>query len=117
MKSVFASLLKLVAQQQVCSWCTLFGIRSSICLIHHHTEGEDYVVTPGNTIGDPPRVQLRFDPVQVNVTLLRDGIGGEGTEDIVVTLRLDMDFSPAEDFRVLVNPTIRITVQDNDSML
>ena len=75
------------------------------------------MVTPESTIGTPPRVQLRFDPVQVNVTLLRDGIGGEGTENIEITLRQDLDFSPDEDFRILVNPRVRITVQDNDSML
>ena len=75
------------------------------------------MVTPESTIGNPPRVQMRLDPVQVNVTLLRDGIGEEGTEDIEITLVQDLDFSPEEDFRILVNPTVRIRVQDNYSML
>ena len=58
-------------------------------------------------------VSLQLVPVTVNVTLASDGIGGEGTEDIVLTL---VQLPPIEPERVLVNPTVRIIVEDNDSM-
>ena len=66
----------------------------------------DYSVTMGPLI-------MRGVPVTVNVTLLSDGVGGEGSEDILLTL---VQRPPFEDNRVLVNPTIRITIRDNDSM-
>ena len=58
-------------------------------------------------------VSLQLVPVTVNVTLASDGIGGEGTEDIVLTL---VQLPPIESERVLVNPTVRIIVEDNGSM-
>ena len=57
---------------------------------------------------------LQLVPVTVNVTLASDGIGGEGTEDIVLTL---VRLPPMEPERVLVNPAVRIIVEDNDSMI
>ena len=78
-----------------------------------YTEGVDYVITP-----DPAHVTagilfMSTDPVTVNVTLLSDGVGGEGSEEIGITL---VQLSPEEEFRVLTRPTVTITVEDNDSM-
>ena len=56
---------------------------------------------------------MRSVPVTVNVTLLSDGVGGEGTEDIFLTL---VQRPPFDQNRVLVNEIIRIIVRDNDSM-
>ena len=56
---------------------------------------------------------MRSVPVTVNVTLLSDGVGGEGTEDIFLTLA---QRPPFDQNRVLVNEIIRIIVRDNDSM-
>ena len=55
-------------------------------------------------------MELRYDPVPVNVTLLDNGSGGEGTQFIDVTPVQDISFSPIEEFRVLVKPTVRITI-------
>ena len=65
----------------------------------------DYSVTMDQLI-------MRGVPVTVNVTLLSDGVGGEGTQDIFLTL---VQRPPLDGDRVLVNPTIRIIVRDNDS--
>ena len=73
----------------------------------------DYVVTPDPASVFMDEVSLQFVPVTVNVTLASDGIGGEGTEDIVLTL---VQLPPFEPERVLVNPTVRIIVEDNGSM-
>ena len=78
-----------------------------------YTEGADYVVTPDPASVFMDEVSLQLVPVTVNVTLASDGIGGEGTEDIVLTL---VQLPPIESERVLVNPTVRIIVEDNDSM-
>jgi hypothetical protein len=82
------------------------------------TVGVDYVVTPdpASVFMDPDgvlmdEVSLTLVPVTVNVTLVPDDIGGEGTEDIVLTL---VQLPPFEPERVLVNPTVRIIVEDND---
>ena len=55
---------------------------------------------------------MRGVPVTVNVTLLSDGLGGEGTEEIFLTLD---QRPPFDGDRVLVNAIIRIIVRDNDS--
>ena len=73
----------------------------------------DYVVTPDPASVFMDEVSLQLVPVTVNVTLASDGIGGEGTEDIVLTL---VQLPPIEPERVLINPTVRIIVEDNDSM-
>ena len=65
----------------------------------------DYSVTMGP-------LTMRGVPVTVNVTLLSDGVGGEGTEDIFLTL---YQRPPFDGDRVLVNAIIRIIVRDNDS--
>ena len=78
-----------------------------------YTEGADYVVTPDPASVFMDEVSLQLVPVTVNVTLASDGIGGEGTEDIVLTL---VQLPPIEPERVLINPTVRIIVEDNDSM-
>jgi hypothetical protein len=75
------------------------------------TDGVDYVVTPDPASVFMDEVSLQLVPVIVNVTLFTDGIGGEGTEDIVLTL---VQLPPFEPERVLVNPTVRIVVEDND---
>jgi hypothetical protein len=75
------------------------------------TVGKDYVVTPDPASVFMDEVSLQFVPVTVNVTLVPDDIGGEGTEDIVLTL---VQLPPFEPERVLVNPTVRIIVEDND---
>ena len=66
----------------------------------------DYNITMGPMI-------VRGVPVTVNVTLLSDGVGGEGTEDIFLTL---VQRPPFDENRLLVNPIIRIIVRDNNSM-
>ena len=82
-----------------------------VCCVSY-TEGVDYVITP-----DPDQLFsgilfMSTDPVRVNVTLLSDGVEGEGSEEIRITL---VQLSPVEDFRVLTRPTVTITVRDNDS--
>ena len=74
----------------------------------------DYVVTPDPASVFMDEVSLRLVPVIVNVTLLPDDIGGEGTEDIFITL---VQRPPIEPERVLINSTVRIVVEDNDSMI
>ena len=66
----------------------------------------DYNITMGP-------LMMRGVPVTVAVTLLSDGVAGEGTEDIFLTL---VQIPPFVQNRVLVNATIRIIVRDNDSM-
>ena len=62
-------------------------------------------------ISQPSLVELRFDPVLINITLLHsDRGGGEEPEYIDVTLVQDDKVSPVEEFRVLVRPTLRITI-------
>ena len=73
----------------------------------------DYVITP-----DPDQfisgiIFMSTDPVAVNVTLLSDGVGGEGSEEIGITL---VQLSSVEEYRVLISPTVTITIRDNDSM-
>ena len=72
-------------------------------LVYFSAEGEDYLLSHSF-------VELRYDPVPVNVTLLNNGSGGEGTQFIDVTLVQDISFSPIEEFRVLVKPTVRIII-------
>ena len=74
-------------------------------------EGMDYVVTPDPDGVLMDEVSLQLVPVTVIVTLASDGIGGEGTEDIVITL---VQLPPIEASRVLINPNVRIIVEDND---
>ena len=68
--------------------------------------GEDYILSY------PDPLQLRSEPVVVNVTLLNDVVEGEGLEDIELTLEQDTAFSPLEDSRVLIHPTVSITFKD-----
>ena len=77
------------------------------------TAGEDYVITPDADHLTNGFLSLRLDPVTVNVTLLNDGIGGEGSEEIVLTL---LQQPPIEEFRVLIKPSVKITLRDNDSV-
>ena len=72
----------------------------------------DYVVTPDPASVFMDEVSLLLVPVIVNVTLASDGI--EGTEDIFITL---VQLPPIEPNRVLINSTVRIIVEDNDSMI
>jgi hypothetical protein len=69
---------------------------------------EDY------TLSVPSPLSIRADPILVNVTLLRDGVAGEGEEEIELTLVQDLTISPLEESRILAFPTVRITVQDSD---
>ena len=78
------------------------------------TEGEDFTISSDALFND--RLQFSTVPVQVNVTLLNDGVVGEPEEDVVLTLRQDLALSPEEDFRVLIHPTIRIAFSDNDGI-
>ena len=78
------------------------------------TEGEDFTISSDAFLND--QLQFSYEPVQVTVTLLNDGVVGEPEEDIVLTLRQNLDLSPLEDFRVLNNPTIRIAFSDNDGI-
>ena len=73
----------------------------------------DYVITPDPDQFISDILFMSTDPVTVNVTLLSDGVGGEGSEEIGITL---VQLSPVEEFRVLTRPTVTITVRDNDSM-
>ena len=73
----------------------------------------DYVITPDPDQFIPGILFMSTDPVRVNVTLLCDGVGGEGSEEIGITL---VQLSPVEEFRVLISPTVTITVRDTDSM-
>ena len=70
-------------------------------------EGEDYLISQPLSL-----VELRFHPVLINVTLLDNGSSGGGWEAkfIDITLVQDINYSPIEDFRVLVKPTVRITI-------
>ena len=70
---------------------------------------EDYTVDPMTEI------RLRSDPIAITVTLLRDGVVGEGPEDIILTLMQDSRTQP-NDNQLLIYDTIRIVLQDNDSM-
>ena len=79
------------------------------------TEDEDYTISSDAIFND--RIQFTEAPVQVNVTLLNDGVVGEPEEDIVLTLRQDLFLSPLENFRVLIHPTIRIVFSDNDGIV
>ena len=72
----------------------------------------DYVVTPDLAQFISGILFMSIDPVTVNVTLLSDGVGEEGSEEIGITL---VQLSPVEEFRVLTKPTVTITVRDNDS--
>ena len=54
---------------------------------------------------------LHRDPVVINVTILSDGVEEE-LEDIELTLVQNETLSPLEPFRVLSNPTVRISVKD-----
>ena len=83
-----------------------------LCCVSY-TEGVDYVVTPDPDQFISDILFMSTDPVTVNVTLLSDGVGGEGSEEIGITL---VQLSPVEEFRVLTRPTVTITVRDNDSM-
>ena len=70
---------------------------------------EDYTVDPMTDI------RLRSDPIAITVTLLRDGVVGEGPEDIILTLMQDIRTQP-NDNQLLIYDTIRIVLKDNDSM-
>ena len=83
-----------------------------VCCVSY-TEGVDYVITPDPAQFISGILFMSTDPVTVNVTLLSDGVGGEGSEEIGITL---VQLSPVEEFRVLTTPTVTITVRDNDSM-
>ena len=83
-----------------------------VCCVSY-TEGVDYVVTPDPAQFISDILFMSTDPVTVNVTLLSDGVGGEGSEEIGITL---VQLSPVEEFRVLTRPTVTITVRDNGSM-
>ena len=72
----------------------------------------DYVITPDPDQFISDILFMSTYPVTVNVTLLIDGVGGEGSEEIGITL---VQLSPVEPFRVLTKPTVTITVRDNDS--
>ena len=72
-----------------------------------YTEGVDYVITPDPAQFISNILFMSTAPVTVNVTLLSDGVGGEGSEEIGITL---VQLSPVEDFRVLIRPTVTITV-------
>ena len=52
----------------------------------------------------------------MNVTLLIDGVAGEGQEDVRITLVQETDSTPIEGNRVLIRDSVLITFQDNDSM-
>ena len=70
-------------------------------------EGMDYVLSQSNFF-------LENIPIPITVTLLNDGVAGEGPETITLTLRPDRDL---EDNEILSNPTITISLSDNDSTL
>ena len=69
-------------------------------------EGVDYVLSQCNFF-------LEMIPIPITVTLLNDGVAGEEPETITLTLRPDRNL---EDNEILSNPTIIITLHDNESM-
>ena len=74
----------------------------------------DYFITPDPNHFYNDVLILYTDPVMVNITLVSDAILGEGSEDIVLTL---VQHSSVEGYRVLISPTVKITVQDKDCKL
>ena len=79
--------------------------------------GDDYIITPESTFPTPPAdIVFGRVPVQVNVTLLNDGVAGEGQEDVRITLVQETASTPIEGNRVLIRNSVLITFQDNDSM-
>ena len=70
-------------------------------------EGMDYVLSQSNFF-------LENIPIPITVTLLNDGVAGEEPETITLTLRPDRDL---EDNEILSNPTITISLSDNESTL
>lgn len=80
---------------------------------YYCTEGVDYFITPDPNHFYDDLLTMSTDPVMVNITLVSDALL-EGSEDIVLTL---VQHSPIEGFRVLISPTVRITVQDKDCKL
>ena len=81
---------------------------------YYCTEGVDYFITPDPDHFNDDLLSMSTNPVMVNITLVSDAIQGEGSEEIVLTL---VQHSPIEGFRVLISPTVRITVQDKDCKL
>ena len=70
--------------------------------------GMDYNLSQSNFF-------LENIPIPITVTLLSDGVAGEGPETITLTLR--PDDRDLVDNEILSDPSITITIQDNDSTL
>ena len=68
--------------------------------------GDDYELTQNSIL-------LPTTPAFVNVTLLRDGVAGEPTETIILTLMHNI-LLPPTDNQILLFSTVIINVQDND---
>lgn len=60
-------------------------------------------------------VVLIRNPTTITVTLLDDGVTGEGLEDIILTLVQDIR-TPSNHNEFLVFDTVHIFLLDNDSM-
>ena len=60
-------------------------------------------------------VQMRLNPTTITVTLRNDGVTGEGTEEIILTLIQDSR-TPSRSNQFLEYRTVRISFLDNDSM-
>ena len=67
--------------------------------------GDDYELTQNS-------IFLSTTPAFVNVTLLRDGVAGEPTETIILTL-IHNTLLPPTDNQILLFSTVIINVQDN----
>ena len=69
-------------------------------------EGVDYTLSRS-------RFTLASVPITITVTLLADGVAGELSEDIILTLKPDRELESNE---ILPNPTITINLLDDESM-
>ena len=69
---------------------------------------EDYTLPPG------PVFSFFQEPTPISVTLLNDGVAGEGLETI--TLTLNQFFGPQDDHIILGHSTAVIHLRDIDSM-
>ena len=70
---------------------------------------EDYVMTP-DLKDSLLRIPQQSDPICVNVTLLSNDKGGEGSELIELSLP---QYTPPTGY--LIRQTVRIIIVDNDS--
>ena len=79
--------------------------------------GEDYELPQQSGILDQQSTEssifLSRDPAFVSVILLRDGVAGEPTETITLTLMHYTAFPPTA-YQILLYSTVTINVQDND---